>query len=146
MTFQYIIRTGELLRDGHLFMKGYAGRGNGKNNPAMTFTKDFGPLPCGTYTIGDPYDHPQLGPVCFNLSPDASNEMFGRSAFRIHADSFSHPGDASHGCIVSLGLGNYTGRSCREAIAAIVKGGDRVLRVVAEREDASWIEPPPNHS
>lgn len=135
-----------MLRDGHLFMKGYAGLENGKNNPSMTFTKDVGPLPCGLYTIGNAYAHEELGPLCFDLDPDPSNEMFGRKLFRIHADSFSHPGAASHGCIVSLGLGNLTGKSCRENLAAIVKGGDRLLKVVAEREDASWIVPPPSLS
>ncbi len=123
MPFQYIISPGELLLDGKLFSKGYAGRGTGKNNPLMTYIKDTGPLPCGTYTIGDPYDHPQLGPICFNLSPDASNEMFGRSLFRIHADSIAHPGEASHGCIV-------IDRTARQALATLVKQGARVLTVL----------------
>ncbi len=125
MTFQYIISTGEFLRDAYTFLKGYAGRGTGKNNPLMTYIKDTGPLPCGTYTIGDPYVHPELGPLCFNLSPDPSNEMFGRSLFRIHADSIAHPGEASHGCIVI----NRTGR---EAIATLVKQGERVLTVLPD--------------
>lgn len=139
MSFQYIIESGEFLRDGHIFMYGYAGRDGGKNNPLMTYVKDIGPLPCGSYTIGDPYNDESLGPVCFKLEPDQSNQMFGRSLFRIHADSIAHPGDASHGCIVSLGLGKLTGRACRENLASIVQAGDRNLKVVQRRTDALWV-------
>lgn len=141
MEFQYIIRTGELLLDGKLFMSGYSGQGAGKNNPNMTYVKDIGPLPCGVYTIGDPYNHPTLGPVCFNLEPSGTTDMFSRGLFRIHADSIAHPGYASHGCIVSTGVRSLTGRQCREAIAVWVKQGTRRLTVVAESADAQWKSP-----
>lgn len=145
MGWQYIIRTGAWLRDGHLFMLAYAGRGDCKNDPTKTSVAMLGPLPVGDYTIGDPYDGGRLGPVCFKLEPNPSNRMFGRSLFRLHADSIVTPGDASEGCIVSLGLhGKLTGRQCRDAIASIVTGGDRALRVVAESKDASWTLPPPD--
>lgn len=135
MQFHYVIRTGELLLDGKLFMKAYAGRGAGKNNPAMTSVKNEGPLPCGDYTIGDPYKHDDLGPICFNLEPNPGNTMFSRSLFRIHADSIAHPGDASHGCIVSLPSRGLTGRQLREMLGGLVKAGNRSLSVVAERSD-----------
>lgn len=143
MSHQYIIRTGEWLLNGHLFMNAYSGHWAGKNNPLMTNVKDVGPLPTGEYIIGDPYKHDDLGPVCFNLEPGPLNQMFSRKDFRLHADSIFHPGDASHGCIVSLGIGSITGRQCREALSLPVKGGDRRLLVVAEREDAQWIGLPP---
>lgn len=101
--------------------QGYAGRGDGKNNPAMQQAQIKGPLPCGDYTIGPAYHHPHLGPVCMDLTPDPSNLMFGRSLFRLHADSVDHPGEASEGCIVQA-------RSVRDAVAA---SSDRHLHVVA---------------
>lgn len=100
---------------------GYAGRGDGKNNPAMQQVQMQGPLPCGLYTIGPAHTHPHLGPVCMDLTPDPSNQMFGRSLFRLHADSIDHPGAASDGCIVMS-------RPIRELVAA---SPDRVLKVVA---------------
>lgn len=143
MGWQYIIRTGELLLNGHFFMLGYAGHGKYKNDPTQTAVHGLGPLPVGDYTIGDPYDGGHLGPVCFKLEPAPSNQMFGRLLFRLHADSIAKPGDASEGCIVSLGNKTLTGHQCRDAIASIVAAGNRALRVVAEREDASWVDVPP---
>lgn len=104
---------------------GYAGKGEGKNNPAMQAVHDVGPIPEGDYTIGAPYTHPHLGPLTMNLTPDEGNEMEGRSAFRIHADATAHPGEASDGCIVQ----NIWTRT------AVSESGDRRLRVVAELKD-----------
>jgi len=48
----WIIKTGELVRDGKVIGIGYSG-GNkgrnpeGKNNPAMQHVHDIGPIPCG---------------------------------------------------------------------------------------------------
>jgi hypothetical protein len=36
-----------------------------------------------------------------NLTPDLSNAMCGRSAFRIHGASKKHPLDSSEGCIIA---------------------------------------------
>jgi type VI secretion system (T6SS) effector TldE1-like protein len=83
---------------------GYAG-GNcgknpeGRNNPAMEGVRCVGPLPRGVYTIGAPVDHTHLGPCAMPLTPDPANDMMGRSAFFIHADTVTF-GDASEGCIV----------------------------------------------
>jgi hypothetical protein len=107
--------------EGACWGQGYAGRGAGKNNPTMQAEPLIGPLPCGDYTIGPVYDHPKLGPVTMNLTPDPHNEMFGRAYFRIHPDAIDHPGHASEGCIVQA-------RSVRERIAT---SPDHQLRVVA---------------
>ncbi len=89
----------DLLSTGQAF-EGYAGNGDGLNNPAMQDVPAVGPLPEGIYTIGPAYHHPALGPVTMNLTPDKNNQMFGRADFRIHGRKY--PGDltASHGCIV----------------------------------------------
>jgi len=93
--------TGKILTDiGTLFGQGYAGHGEGKNNPSMENIKMVGPLPKGIYHIGEPYDSPHTGPFTLPLTPDSSNEMYGRSDFKIHGDSISNPGTASNGCII----------------------------------------------
>lgn len=79
---------------------GYAGFGEGKNNPALQQVHDIGPLPRGQYHIGPAYLHPHLGPVTMNLTPQAGTPVFGRASFRIHGDAVHAPGTASHGCIV----------------------------------------------
>ena len=71
--------------------------------------KDVGPIPVGRYSIGS--ETTEIGPVTLPLTPAASNEMFGRSGFRIHGEADAHPGHASSGCIVM----SY---ACREAIVA----------------------------
>jgi hypothetical protein len=103
MSWTYEQSSGFLVAaDGiKLFPPGYAGRGSGKNNPAMQNVKDVGPLPCGFYTMTELIeDDPITGRYTIVLVPDASNEMFGRDAFRIHGDSIEEPGNASDGCIV----------------------------------------------
>lgn len=116
--WQYSQSTGGLSRDGKSIGIGYAGTGKGRNNPAMQDVKKTGPLPRGMYTIGKAYSHPHLGPCTMNLEPDASNEMFGRSLFRIHGDNTAH--DASEGCIVM-------GPSVRNAISV---SPDKQLEVI----------------
>ena len=113
----YAIGTGALARDGEVRGRGYAGRGQGRNNIAMIRVAMMGPIPPGRYRIGKAYDHPLLGPVTMNLAPLAGTQMFGRSLFRIHGDNRS--GDASQGCIVLT-------RRLREAI---VQSGDDLLDV-----------------
>lgn len=91
--------TGAIARDGRALGRGYAGRGEGKNNPAMQGVHMVGPLPRGRYTIGEPRRDPRLGPWSMPLTPAEENDMLGRSGFWIHPDSISHPGEASEGCI-----------------------------------------------
>lgn len=101
----YSQSTGELrYRDGSghekLISVGYAGAGEGKNNPALQDRSCVGPLPRGHYGICQAEYHPHKGTLCMRLIPDPDNVMFGRDGFLIHADSIEHPGSASEGCII----------------------------------------------
>lgn len=119
-TFEQL--TGKLFNSaGQLVGTGYAGRGAGLNNPAMQQVSVQGPLPEGYYTIGAPYQNPHTGRFTMNLLPDASNQMFGRSLFRIHGDTEPPTNSASDGCIVV----NYTIRQ------QIWNSGDHNLHVVS---------------
>lgn len=98
----------------------YAGKGLGKNNPKFERVPRVGPLPAGLYKITHWVDqHPTKGPIVAFLEP-VDHDCLGRSAFRIHGDSISDPGNASLGCIVAP-------RSVREALR---KTGDTELLVV----------------
>lgn len=96
----YIQKTGEFTHDWEHVAWGYAGRGEGKNNPVMQSVKGIGPLPVGLYDAEPPVDSPVVGKYAIRLVPHPDNEMYGRSSFYIHGDSYSDPGNASHGCIV----------------------------------------------
>ena len=107
---------------GFKFGCSYAGHGKGKNNPALQDvhggcrwdeekqlwvpvdglgSDDWGPLPAGIYQMQTPVDTTTHGPFVMWLTPDRSNEMFGRSGMGWHGDSLEHPGLASEGCICS---------------------------------------------
>jgi len=121
MKWTYQQSTG-LMTDagGSVSVYGYSGAGEGKNNPAMQDQHNVGPIPCGRYTITGPecthgvpcgdchgiqtHHH---GPLVLRLTPDPSNEMFGRAGFLIHGDNQTHT--ASEGCIILP-------RTIREAI------------------------------
>lgn len=94
--------TGELFLRGSPvttpFATGYAGLGEGRNNPNLQCVQDIGPIPRGGYTIGPARDTP--APLSLPLTPDASNDMCGRFGFLIHGDSRRFPGRASDGCII----------------------------------------------
>lgn len=125
MSWIWSQRSGRMFHDGDLFASGYAGKYTGKNNPDMQDVHGTGPLPVGIYRIGDAYDHPHLGPITMNLTPDPANQMFGRDLFRIHGDSIDNPGFASDGCIV-------LNHGYRVAIDAAAQSADRLLEVVRE--------------
>lgn len=99
---------------------GYAGNGAGLNNPAMQNVQNIGPLPQGTYTIGPQYKNPNTGVATMNLTPAATNNMFGRSLFRIHGDNAAQNNSASEGCIIQ-------NRNVRDQI---YNSGDTTLIVV----------------
>lgn len=124
MSWVYTQREGYLTRNREFKGLGYAGRGVGKNNPSAQEIPNFGPLPRGTYQIEAPVDTKTHGPYVLWLTPDPTNQMFGRSAFGIHGDSVVHPGEASEGCII-------LSRGARELIW---KSGDHKLRVVEQIE------------
>jgi hypothetical protein len=97
----YRQRTGELLHGSEIIAHGYAGRGLGKNNPAMQNVHNTGPLPQGSYQIiGPPHPGGHLGPDVMYLAPAPDNVMFDRGGFFIHSDAIHDPGNASEGCIV----------------------------------------------
>lgn len=98
---------------------GYAGAGDGKNNPEMDQVPNVGPLPVGKYTIGRPYNSSH-SPYTLRLTPDPTNVMHGRSGFLIHGDSIANPGTASQGCIILP-------RAIRQKI---FESGDHDLQVV----------------
>ena len=100
--------TGVISQDGTVKGHGYSGFGPGKNNPAMESIHDVGPIPRGRWQMTQWIDHDaHLGYGVIVLEPAPGTETFGRSGFRWHGGSQSHPGTASHGCIV---LGWTAGR------------------------------------
>lgn len=113
--------AGELRRDGALISRGYSGNGRGKNNPAMQAAQGIGPIPAGRWQLTEIYDSPNVGPRAIKLSACLGTDSCGRDAFRIHGDSISNPGSASHGCIILP----------REVRLKIWASGDRDLQVVA---------------
>lgn len=112
-------RSGKTYRDTELIATGWAGQLEGINNPDLQHVANIGPLPRGFYTIGPAYDHPHLGPLTMNLTPDPGNEMYGRDNFRIHGASAHHPEISSKGCIIEP----------RYARQHIIDIGDRRLEV-----------------
>jgi hypothetical protein len=101
MSWTYHQSNGELYDSaGDLIGTGYSGSPIGKNDPADQDIADVGPIPCGDYTIGEPFNAVDTGPYSMDLSPAPTNEMFGRSGFRMHGDSIAHPGCASEGCVI----------------------------------------------
>ncbi len=97
MTWRYEQSTGRISRDGELLATGYSGTGEGRNNPTMEAVPNVGPIPCGLYRIGAPYQGQHTGPYTLNLDP-IGHDARGRTAFRIHGDDAEH--DASRGCII----------------------------------------------
>ena len=104
--WKFEIKTGRLFDPytGKVLWQGYAG-GNcgkdpiGKNNPDYIKVKSVGPLCPGVYTFGTPVAQSHLGPFAIPLTPDPSNEMYGRSDFYCHGDT-TPSGNASEGCII----------------------------------------------
>lgn len=79
---------------------GYAGRGDGLNNPDAETQVGLGPLPVGVYRVQKARNHVRLGPLCFPLVPRGDTELYGRSGFAIHGDNQRQDRSASRGCIV----------------------------------------------
>jgi RHS repeat-associated protein len=84
---------------------GYSGHDEGVNTPDMQSVPFVGPIPQGTYAIGEAYYHKRpdgsgLGPVTMNLDPNKATDTFDRDLFRIHGDNGRGDKSASEGCIV----------------------------------------------
>lgn len=103
MILNYSQSTGTWTTEAGAFVaRGWAGHGEGKNNPAMQHVKSTGPLPQGLYRVGPWEDqHPGLGPIVARLI-QVEGETYGRDAFYIHGPSSdpSRYGEESKGCIV----------------------------------------------
>lgn len=128
LQYTYVQRTGWLYdQHGVRMSQGYAGNGEGLNNPDMQFVIRKGPLPAGRYWIGAPYEHPRLGKMTLNLEPFPDNDMRGRAAFRIHGDNAARNRSASQGCpILHLPIRQWIARNRLKV---------PILRVVAEEDD-----------
>jgi hypothetical protein len=118
--------TGKLYDPlGNIAGNGYAGgdcglHPEGINNPNLQDQHNIGPTPEGLYTIGTPVEGTHLGPFAMPLTPDANNNMFGRSGFYMHGDT-NPSGHASDGCIIMP-------RTVRNAVWA---SSDHRLQVIA---------------
>ena len=71
--------------------------GSCRNNPSCQCQVSVGPLPQGTYTLGNMMTFKGMS-YCYELYPASTNSMCGRSGFLIHGGSCS--GNPSEGCIV----------------------------------------------
>jgi len=71
--------------------------GSCRNNPSCQCQVSVGPLPQGTYSLGNMMTFKGM-PYCYELYPASTNSMCGRSGFLIHGGSCS--GNPSEGCIV----------------------------------------------
>ena len=106
MSWTYSQDDGRLYDpNGVLAGTGYAGGNEGANpegvnNHDMQNVKSIGPLPCGTYRMGDVIQQSHLGVFAIPLIPDAANEMFGRGGFFCHGDTKEMNQSASQGCII----------------------------------------------
>ena len=122
MTWQWDQSAGTLSRDGKLVARGYSGNGRGLNSPSMQAAVGVGPIPRGLWAITAlRLTGASTGPYTLVLEPKPGTDTCGRSAFRIHGDSISKPGTASHGCVC-------VPRAVRQAIWT---SGDRELEVIA---------------
>eukprot|EP00035_Acanthoeca_spectabilis_P005371 m.112947 g.112947 ORF g.112947 m.112947 type:complete len:144 (+) comp12994_c0_seq1:851-1282(+) len=111
--WRYSQRSGELTSsDARLSrpVTGYAGHGEGVNNPAMEHMTDIGPLPKGRYKVTAIYRthddrraagfSKNLGPVVVHLEPQGGTETHNRGHFRVHGDNSRGDRSASNGCII----------------------------------------------
>jgi RHS repeat-associated protein len=83
---------------------GYAGRGEGRNNPNMQDVPFVGPLPTGVYDMYPAWNSPTTGRVTIPLKHQGGPKDFpptrSPDLMRIHGPNPDHPDDSSKGCIV----------------------------------------------
>lgn len=99
MPWTYHQNTGQLAWHNQKIGVGYSGLGSGRNNPNEEKTRNVGPIPRGRYRIGPAHTHRTKGPWTMTLTPNG-HTAHGRTAFLVHGDSRTNPGNASEGCIV----------------------------------------------
>ena len=98
--WKYEQRSGAFYRpNGERLVLGYAGHGEGVNNPELESTPDVGPIPKGLWQIGPAFTHQKAGPVTMRLQMQKGS-LFGRSGFLIHGDNPKGDRSASNGCII----------------------------------------------
>lgn len=100
MPWIYRQSTGDLSYKGQVVDRGYSGAAIARNNPSLERLPAVGPIPRGTYRVGPPHDSRKTGPYTLDLTPIKGTNTYGRTAFKMHSDSITHPGNASEGCIV----------------------------------------------
>jgi hypothetical protein len=118
---QFQVSTGALSINGEYIGNGYSGAPGHVDAGADETLVGEGPIPTGSWGIGQPIDSAATGPFSLPLTPGAETNTFGRSGFLIHGDNPQGNHSASHGCIVAA-------RTLREQIDA---DPDRLLNVVA---------------
>lgn len=122
----YAQDTGSLLcwdnRTGNNVVQtsGYSGKGDARNNPAMQFAANRGPIPQGSWTIS-PATRATKGPFTTPLFPTSDTFTSGRDNFLFHGDNQYGNYSASEGCIV-------VGRAARQVIHSL---GGGILYVVS---------------
>jgi hypothetical protein len=115
------------LPDGEILNGCYSGGDAGTapyavDNPDYQMVPMVGPLPQGVYTISPAHTIPHLGPCAMALTPDPSNQMYGRSGFFIHGDNAEANHSGSDGCIVA-------GPAVRTKVSELVAAGENRLTV-----------------
>jgi len=108
--WKYSQSTGTLSHGGEPVGRGYAGHGQGYNNPKLEMVHNLGPIPKGVWEIGIWFDDHHLG-VCVAALRPTDQEVYGRGGFFIHGDNKLMNNTASDGCII-------LSRQLREAIKA----------------------------
>ncbi len=124
MAWKYSQSTGHLTDPGGMLLSiGYSGYEDGLNDPSMQNVPNVGPIPQGTWEIGEPYDSEEHGPYTLPLTPAEGTETFGRSEFKCHGDEKARAGEhlASRGCLI---LDRFTR-------VALWERGDHTLEVTS---------------
>jgi len=103
--------------------QGYAGYGDGLNNPDMQNVENTGPLPEGVYMIGKQQDNKTgngtLLRGSMRLTPTMLSRMFKRNGFLMHRGNMTKK-NSSKGCIVQT----------EAALNAVGASNDKTLVVV----------------
>jgi len=107
----YSQSSGKLYHNSSYLGTGYAGHGQGLNNPKMEMVHSVGPLPKGLWIIGMFFDDKHLGPCVAALKP-TDQEVYGRGGFFIHGDNKLMNHTASDGCII---LARYLREAIRDS-------------------------------
>jgi hypothetical protein len=96
----YCQSSGKLYHNGQYIATGFSGRQHMRNKPWKQDIKDWGPIPCGPYTIGKPFlwktEKGQELEWTMRLEPGFATK---RSGFLIHGGNSNSP-DVSKGCII----------------------------------------------